>query len=156
MLYLVKFLIFIPFLFISTSTSNNVTKYVEKSITIRTLYTTEPAVTSTSTVLFTDTVDSTVTSVITAPAWTATHIATTLRHTVTEVLTSSATRTVTKDKQVSLLLRFQQTTTITIPTSTVGVTKTLNLEAETMTQNLTVSTVPVTTAASLLFCYNFI
>lgn len=153
---MIQLLVLIPFLWMDRCTCNNATKLVTKTTTLRTLYTTDLAATSTSSVLLTDTVLETVTSVSTLPPWTSTVVNTTETHTITETLVSSATRIVTRSQQVSLLLQFAQTTTITIPTSTAGVTKTLNLEAETTTQSVTVSTIPVTTAASLLFCYNFI
>ncbi len=52
--------------------------------------------------------------------------------------------------------KYNQTTLIIIPTSTHNITKTLNLEAETTTYFFTSNTVPVTTAPSLLFCYNLV
>ena len=132
------------------------TVMVYQTITIKTKYSTLLASTNTKTKNLTDTSTKYTTSISTLPPWTSTLTQTTITQTVTEFESTSITKTNTVIQDVSYLLKYKATTIITIPTNTANIQKTLNLEAETQTVSVTISTVPVTTAPSLLFCYNFV
>lgn len=143
-------------LFVCGGSANDVTKIVSKTKTKYTSYTTLKPSTQTSFVPLTVSKTITSTSISTLPAWISTKTISTITQTITNTVKTSVKRTNTYTQSVSYHLRFLASTTITIPTETSVVTKTLNLEAETSTVRVTVSTVPITTAPSLLFCYNFV
>lgn len=132
------------------------TVMVYKTVILRTNYRTKLASTITKTISLTDSSTIYSTSISTLPPWTSTLTQTTITQTGTEFESTLITKTNTVIQSVSYLLKYKATTTITIPTNTVKIQKTLNLEADTQTINVTISTVPVTTAPSLLFCYNFV
>ena len=132
------------------------TKIVYKTKTKYTSNTTLKPSTTTSSVLLTASSTITTTSISKLPPWTSTKTFSTIYQTITNTVQTSIKKTNSYTQYVSYNLRFMASTTITIPTVTSVVTKTLNLDAETSTVRVTVSTVPITTAPSLLFCYNFV
>ena len=89
------------------------------------------------------------------PAWTLTNPVTTTEIIInTSISSQIATKTVSQD--VIYLLKYQDSTTIIIPTNTVTIRRKLKLEAETSTVFVTLNTTPVKTAPSILFCYNMV
>lgn len=144
------------FFFIGDGQANNTTKIVYKTTTKYTTNTTLKPSTKTSSVSLMASRTVTSTSISTLSPWTSTKTFSTITQTVTNTVQTSIKKTSSYTQYVSYNLRYLASTTITIPTVTSVVTKTLNLDAETSTIRVTISTVPITTAPSLLFCYNLV
>lgn len=106
--------------------------------------------TLTQTVSLTESLKTTLSPIITTVTTTSTSVI------PSTVYTKTATKLTTVIQKVSYFVQYGATTTITVPASTEVITRTLNLDPETTTYFFTTRTVPVTTAPSLLFCYNLV
>ena len=132
------------------------TSILLKTTTIQTQIVTLKASSKTSTILFVETNIASLTSTWIAPNWVSTSAETTISNTITDTMVTSNIATSTVTQSVGYNLKYQESTTVTLPTVTNYTTRMMILNTDTTTVFVTINTLPVTSAPSILFCYNFI